>query len=206
VSLQLKRSTPNRSSSFIDCDPDQPHEGWAWLELWTNAKAWERRQLEAAAHESKDYIEIIPGSSRRTSDYSSVKEVDVSTLHKVKLYHDSNSIISNSNPLSAVLDGTTSKAFEPEEGFAPKKSTSPKLTTPSPAASEDAVIADEITPPSPQASEASIKLDSGEEDPSAMTMEHLVLPEAANESTTHSDSFSTSNDVQQPACPGTKLP
>ena len=85
---QLKKNTPNPSSSFIDCDPDQPHGGWAWLELWTNARPWENhRQLE----DSKDYIEIIP-SSRKNSQYTT-KEVDVNT--KVKYYED---YISNSTP------------------------------------------------------------------------------------------------------------
>ena len=77
----MKRDTPNQSSSFVDCDPDQPHGGWAWLELWTNARPWEtHRQFE----DSRDYIEIIP-SSRKNSQYTT-KEVDVNT--KVKHYED----------------------------------------------------------------------------------------------------------------------
>jgi len=206
VSLQLKRSTPNRSSSFIDCDPDQPHEGWAWLELWTNAKAWESRQLEAAKLDPKDYIEIIPGSSRRTSDYpTTVKEVDFHTLNQVK-YHENGNGSSHSNPISA-MDGKSTAFDSPEGGFfSPKKEAygSPHLTTPSPAASQDAAAASpDGIPPSPNSSEASVKPNFAEEEEASLAMEHLVLPEAANGSTTPSDSFSTSNGVHdRPAGPG----
>lgn len=52
------------------------------MEIWTNARPWEsRRPLE----DSRDYIEIIPGS-RKSSQYAT-KEVDVNTV-KVKYYED----------------------------------------------------------------------------------------------------------------------
>lgn len=208
--LQLKRSTPNRSSSFIDCDPDQPHEGWAWLELWTNAKAWEGRQLEAAAEckDSKDYIEIIPGNSHRSSGYVTTtvtKDAKSSTTY---------SCYENGHAKSGFQTNLELKDFE-EGALKGKSTTSPKLTTPSPAVSEDAV-ADARTinlppPSSPHASEASVG--QPEENHSTLAMEPFVLPQAHDNGDDDvpngrslSDSFSTSNDVHQPAItgPGTR--
>ncbi|XP_024371611.1 uncharacterized protein [Physcomitrium patens] len=94
---QLKRSAPNQGSLFIDCDPSQPHWGWTWLELWSNARSWEIRNAEEPksfknsketskdSKDSKDFIEIIP--SRKNSKVYTTKEVDVNTL-KVKSNED----------------------------------------------------------------------------------------------------------------------
>ncbi|KAG0579347.1 hypothetical protein KC19_4G092400 [Ceratodon purpureus] len=263
LTQQLKRNTPNQSSSFIDCDPDQPHEGWAWLELWTNARPWENtRQVEV----SKDYIEIIPGS-RRNSQYTT-KEVDVNT--KVKYYEDyisdlapkktsfssrlvlekkerecidvsewqrapqTPSPVQTSAPAGpSTLTAHNHRALskpppievpDTEEVEATQKLSTPdsvqkqpELTPLSPALSEGDASHSSIAP-SPQASDAALLsvpetppgqlISSGDiHDPSATTMEQLVLPEAhmrtnegdANEvSMTHSDSLSVSNAVHQP--------
>jgi len=97
------------------------------------------------------------------------------------------------------------KAFEISDGgFSSKKSTSPHLTTPSPAASEDAAIARiDLVPVSPNPSETSVKLDAADGDLSS-AMEQLVFPEAANGSPTPSDSFSTSNGVHDHQPTGTE--
>lgn len=205
--LQLKRSTPNRSSSFIDCDPDQPHEGWAWLELWTNAKAWENRQLEAAAEckDSKDYIEIIPNNSRSSG---------CTTAKSTYSYENAHHATSTTN---TGFPGANLELKDFDAGALKGKSTtSPKLTTPSPAGSEDAQVADasiNLPPPSsPQASEASVG--QPEEGHSTLAMEPFVLPEAHNgvdvevpNGRSLSDSFSTSNDVQHQTAtgPGTRI-
>jgi hypothetical protein len=110
VLWQLKRSAPNRSTLFIDCGPGEPHWGWAWLELWTNARPWEVRTPQKSAKvSSKDYIDIIPGSrSKKNSEYTT-KEVDVNTL-KVKYYED---YVSNPTPAMSRSSNPTSEKKEP---------------------------------------------------------------------------------------------
>ncbi|BBN16753.1 hypothetical protein MPTK1_7g08970 [Marchantia polymorpha subsp. ruderalis] len=41
-SQQLRRSAP-KQTLYIDCEPDQPHWGWSWLERWMSARPWETR-------------------------------------------------------------------------------------------------------------------------------------------------------------------
>jgi hypothetical protein len=96
--VQLKNNTQNKRSLYIDCDHQQPHWGWTWLERWTISRPWEVHQLE----DSKEFIEIIP--SQKYSGYAT-KEVDSSTL-KVKNNGNvsSNSITSKSISTSPLTE------------------------------------------------------------------------------------------------------
>ncbi|XP_024393202.1 uncharacterized protein [Physcomitrium patens] len=104
LTQQLKRSVPNRSLLFIDCGPGQPHWGWEWLELWSNARPWEIRHVEDLkeskssnetskdSKNSKEFFEIVP-SRKNSKDYAT-KGVDINTL-QVKFHED---YVSNSSP------------------------------------------------------------------------------------------------------------
>ncbi|KAG0629397.1 hypothetical protein M758_1G100700 [Ceratodon purpureus] len=137
LTQQLKRSAPNRSSLIIDCGPGQPHWGWEWLELWSNARPWEIRTLEEpkrskstkdSSKESRDYIEIIPGSRKNNSEYTT-KEVDVNTL-KVKYYEDyvpnpTPAMSRSSNPSSENKESSVKSASPMSEKREPAKASSP---------------------------------------------------------------------------------
>uniref|UniRef100_A0A7I4ADT7 DUF4005 domain-containing protein n=1 Tax=Physcomitrium patens TaxID=3218 RepID=A0A7I4ADT7_PHYPA len=123
LTQQLKKNAPKRRSHqlLVDYDPDQPHSGWAWLELWTNARPWENRKAQDPLVHSNETI-----SSRRNSEYAT-KEVDVNTL-KVKYYEDS---LSNPTPAKPFGSSTLSDQKETPEWVALTSSPAPAHAPPS---------------------------------------------------------------------------
>ncbi|KAL2613034.1 hypothetical protein R1flu_024726 [Riccia fluitans] len=64
-SQQLRRSSP-KQTLYIDCEPDQPHWGWSWLERWMSARPWETRfSPEATLSEksSRKSMKLTPTKS-----------------------------------------------------------------------------------------------------------------------------------------------
>ncbi|KAL3680016.1 hypothetical protein R1sor_022972 [Riccia sorocarpa] len=64
-SQQLRRSSP-KQTLYIDCEPDQPHWGWSWLERWMSARPWETRfspESTLSEKSSKKFSKLTPTKS-----------------------------------------------------------------------------------------------------------------------------------------------
>jgi hypothetical protein len=72
--MKLKHGTPNPTSLSIDCDSDQPHWGWSWLERWTAARPWQNHHFS-----DQEYCQTLSpgkfsGDSRKEVESGSVTE------------------------------------------------------------------------------------------------------------------------------------
>jgi hypothetical protein len=70
--MKLKHGTPNPTSLSIDCDSDQPHWGWSWLERWTAARPWQNHHFS-----DQEYCQTLSpgkfsGDSRKEVESGSV--------------------------------------------------------------------------------------------------------------------------------------
>ena len=104
----------SKNSLYINCEPDQPHWGWTWLERWTYARPWEltQQQQQQSAYSRKDYnyYDIIPTSMPKKGYTSGKKEeIDASTWKES--YFGTSSPMTSPHDINTPTKATTKSIF-----------------------------------------------------------------------------------------------